>query len=166
MTPEEDKNFGAFSECLLASLEGVSTYEYMTNVNIYLNLCSSAVDFTLGYDMLGYLVLMEKSAVFNTHCRTAFVTPRNPGTHLVMPDPSPTAAIFSELIRTRKYKVSLFNEYHSAGRARKKVMSKLIPETFYKSLLSCIIGFAKVTSLGLRICSERTCRPSQCGTFH
>ena len=40
MTPEEDKIFGAFSECLLKPLEGVPTYEYMTNLNVYLNSCS------------------------------------------------------------------------------------------------------------------------------
>ena len=37
MTPKEDKIFGAFLECLLAPLEGVPTYEYMTNLNVYLN---------------------------------------------------------------------------------------------------------------------------------
>ena len=34
MTPEEDKIFGAFSECLIAPLEGVPTYEYMNNLNV------------------------------------------------------------------------------------------------------------------------------------
>ena len=37
MKPEEDKIFGAFSECPLAPLEGVPTYEYMSNLNVYLN---------------------------------------------------------------------------------------------------------------------------------
>ena len=44
MKPEEDKIFGAFTEYLLAPLEGVPTYEYMTNLDVYLNLCSSSVD--------------------------------------------------------------------------------------------------------------------------
>ena len=57
MTPEEDKIFGAFSECPLELLEGVPTYEYMTNLNVYLNLCLSAVDCTLGCGTLGFLVL-------------------------------------------------------------------------------------------------------------
>ena len=103
MTPEEDKIFGAFSECPLASLEGVPTYEYMTNLNVYLNLCFSAVNCTLGCGMLGYLVLMEHPAVFNTHFGTEFVTLKNTGIHPVMPDPDPTAAIFSKLARTHKH---------------------------------------------------------------
>ena len=85
MTPEEDKIFGAFSECLPTPLEGGPKYEYMTNLNVYLNSCSSAVDCTLGYSTLGYLVLTAQPAVFNTHCVTKFITPRNPGIHPVMP---------------------------------------------------------------------------------
>ena len=64
-----------------------------------------------------------------------------------MPNPAPTAAILSELVRTRKHKVRLFNEYHAFDCACKEFISKLIPEKFYKSLSSCIIGFTKVTSL-------------------
>ena len=147
MTYEEDKIFGAFSEYLLAPLEGVLTYEYMTNLKVYLNLCLSEFGFTLGCGTFGYLVLTAQPAVFNTHYGTAFVTPRNPGIHPVMPNPAPTAAILSKLIRTHKHKVCLFNEYFAVNRACKKVISKLTPETFYKSLSRRIIGFAKVTSL-------------------
>ena len=63
-----------------------------------------------------------------------------------MPNPAPTAAIFTELVRTHKHEVCLFNKYHTVNCACKKVISKLIPEKFYKYLSSCIIGFAKVTS--------------------
>ena len=147
MTPEEDKIFGAFTECPLTPLKGVPTYEYMTNLNFYLNLCSSEVNCTLGCGTLEYLVLTAQPAILNTHCGTAFCTPRNPGIHPVIPDPSPTAAIFSELVITHKIKVRLFKEYHAVDRTCKKFIIKLIPEKFYKSLLSRIIGFAKVTSL-------------------
>ena len=147
MTPKEDKIFGAFLECPLAPLEGVPTYEYMMNLNVYLNLCSSAVDCTLGCDTLGYLVLTAKPAVFNTRCGTPFITQINPGIHPVMSNPAPTAAILSELVRTHKHHVRLINDYRAVDRAYKKVVSELIPEKFYKSLSICIIGFAKVTSL-------------------
>ena len=110
MTTEEDKILGAFSECPLSLLIGVPTYEYMTNLNVYLNSCSSAVGCTLGCGTLGYLVFNAQPAALNTHYSTAFFTPRNPGIHLVMPDPPPTAAIFSELVRTHKHEVCLFNK--------------------------------------------------------
>ena len=142
MTPEEDKIFGAFLECPLAPPEGVPTYEYMTNLNLYLNSCSSAVDCTLGCGTLEYLVLTDQPAVFNTHCVTKFVVPKNSGIHPVMPDPAPRATILSKPVR-------LFNEYHAVNRECKKVILKLIPQKFYKSLLSRIIGYTKITGLGI-----------------
>ena len=109
MTPEEEKIFGVFSECPLAPIEDIPTYEYMTNLNVYLNLCSSAVDCTLGCGTLQYLVFMDQPAGFNTHSGTLFITPRNLGIHSVMPNPAPTATILSELVRTHKHQVRLFN---------------------------------------------------------
>ena len=64
-----------------------------------------------------------------------------------MPDPDPTAAILSELFRKHKHEVRLFNEYHAVDRSCKKVILKLIPQKFYKSLLRRIIGYVKFTSL-------------------
>ena len=101
----------------------------------------------LGCDTLGYLVLTAQPAVFNTHCGTEFITPRNPGIHPVMPDPAPTAAIVSDLVRMHKHQVCLFNKYCAVNLACKKVISKFIPEKLYKSLSSLIIGFADITSL-------------------
>ena len=147
MTPKEDKIFGAFLECPLAPLEGIPTYEYMVNLNVYQNFCSSAVYCTLGCGTLGHLFLTAQPAVFNTHCGAEFITPRNPGICPVMPNLAPTAAIFSELVRTHKHKVCLFKKYHAVDRVCKKVIRKLIPEKFYKSLSIRIIGFAKVTSI-------------------
>ena len=119
----------------------------MTNLNMYLNSCLSAVDCTFGCGTLGYLVLTAQPAVFNTHYVTKFIKPINLGIHQVMPDPAPTAAILSELVRTHKHEVRIFNKYHTVDRACKKFISKLMTEKFYKSLSGLIIGFAKVTSL-------------------
>ena len=105
------------------------------------------MDYTLGCWTLGYLFLTAQPTVFNTHCVTNFVTSKNPGIHPVMPEPAPKAAMLSELVRTHKHEVCLFNEYHAVDRAFKKVISKLTPQKFYKSLLCCIIGFTKATSL-------------------
>ena len=75
---------------------------------------------------------------------------------MVMPDPASTAAILSDLVRTHKHEVCLLNEYHTVDRACKKFISKLILKKFYNSLPSCIIVFAKVTSLEIlmRLISE------------
>ena len=66
-----------------------------------------------------------------------------------MPDPAPTPVLLSKLVRTHKHHVRLFNEYHTVDLACKKIISKLIPEKFYKSLTSRIVGFTKVTSLDI-----------------
>ena len=105
------------------------------------------MDCTLGCRTLGYLVLTAQPPVFNNHCVTPFITPRNTGIHPVMPDPASTATILSELVKTYKHEVRLFNNYHAVNRACKKVISKLTSENLCKSFLSRIIDFAKVTSL-------------------
>ena len=64
-----------------------------------------------------------------------------------MPNPAPTAVILSEFVRTHKHEVRLFNECDAVDRACKKIISKLIPEKFYKSFSSRIISFAEVTNL-------------------
>ena len=128
-------------------MEGVPAYEYMMNLNVYLNSCSSAVDCTLVCGTLGYLVLTAQPVAFKTHCGTAFGAPKNTGIHPVMANPTPTAAILSKLVRNHKHKVFIFNKYHAVDRACKKVTRKLIPEKYYKYLSSRIIGFAKFTSL-------------------
>ena len=66
------------------------------------------------------------------------------GIHPVMPNLAPTAVILSKLVRTHKHKFCLF---HAVNWAWKKVISQFIPDKYYNSLSSCIIGFTKVTSL-------------------
>ena len=127
MMPKEDKIFVAFTELPLAPFKGVPTYEYMTNLNIYLNSCYSAVDCTIVCGTLGYLFLTAQLAVFNTHCGTAFFVPTNPSIHPVMPDPTPTAAFLSEIVRTHKHRFRLFKEYHAVDCACKKFIHKFIP---------------------------------------
>ena len=117
MTSKEDKIFGAFTEFPLAPLEVVPTYEYIKNLNVYLNSCSSAVNCTPVCGTLGCLVLTAKPAIFKTYRSTAFLPLTNPGIHPVMSDPAPTAVIFSVLVRTHKQEVCLFNKYHAVDQA-------------------------------------------------
>ena len=121
MMPKEDNISVAFTECPVAPLEGVPTYEYTTDLKVYLNSCFSTVDFTLGCGTLGYLVLTAQPAVFSTHYGTAFLPRTNLDIHPVMSDPTSTAAIFPKLVRTHKNEVRLFNEYHAVDQACKKI---------------------------------------------
>ena len=156
MTPEEDNIFGAFLECPLVPLEGVPTYEYMNNLNVYLNSCSSAVNCTLECGTLGYLVLTAQPAVFNTHCVTKFVIPKNPGIRPVMPDPAPTAAILSKLVRTHKHEVRLFNKYHTVTLRVRRSFRNSPP----RSSTSTSRAISLVTQRSQRSKSWRTSFPS------
>ena len=140
--PEEDNISGAFTECQLTTLKGLPTYEYMPNLNDNLNPCSSEVNFMQGCGTLVYLVLRSQPNPFNTHCGTALCVPKNTDIHPVMPEPTPTAAILSELFRTHKHEVRLVKKYYAVDRAYKKVTRKLIHEKYYKSLSRRIIGFS------------------------
>ena len=119
----------------------------MTNLNVYLNSCLSTVICTLRCGLLGYLVLTSHPDVFSTHYGTAFLPPTNPGIRPVMLDPAPMATILSELVRTHKHEVRLFNIYHAIDWAFKKVIIQFIPYKYYNDISSWIIGFTKVTSL-------------------
>ena len=133
MMPEQDKNFGASTKFLLGSLDGVPTYQYMKYLNLNLNFFLSEVDCTLVCGTLGY------------HYGMAFLPPTDLGIHSDMPDPAPTAAILSTLARNHNHKVRLYNKYHAVDWVCMNIISQLIPEKYYKSLSSRIIGFAKST---------------------
>ena len=119
----------------------------MTNLNVYFNSCSSTVNCKIGCGTLGYIVLTAHPALFSIHFGTTFMPRTNTGIHPVMPDPALTATILAKLVRNHKHRVRLFNEYNAVDRACKRVISKLILEKFYKSLLIQIISFTKVTCL-------------------
>ena len=54
-------------------------------------------------------------------------------------------------MRDHKNDIHVFNEYHAVDKAIKRVIQRLIPENFYKSLASRLIEFSKVTSLAILI---------------
>ena len=147
MPSDADTIYDGFTECPLAPLEGEPTYEYLTDLGVYLNACSSGIHSDLGCGTLGYLVLTAQPAVFAVHCATAFVKPIKPGIHPTIPNPAPAAAVISTIVREHKEDMRVWKEYNMTDKACKKVVHALIPEKFYKSLSSRIVGFTKVTCL-------------------
>ena len=97
--------------------------------------------------MLVYLVLTVKPSVFSSDCGTTFLPPTNTGIHLVMPNPAPTAAVLSRVVRYHKHEVHSFNKYHAVDQACKNSVSQLISEKHYNYLLIIIIGLSKFTCL-------------------
>jgi len=93
--------------------------------------------------------LTAQSAVFTTHCATVFIKPIHPGVHPVIPTPAPSVSALAIIVRDHKNDIHVFNKYHAVDKAVKRVIQRLIPEKFYKSLISRLIGFSKVTSLAI-----------------
>ena len=55
LTSEKDKIYRGFTEFPIAPLQGVPTYDYMTDLNVYLKACSSSVNCALGAGRWGIL---------------------------------------------------------------------------------------------------------------
>ena len=128
MPSKSDSIYDGFTECLLAPLEGLPTYEYLTDLGVYLNSCSSGIHSELGCGTLGYLVLTAQPAVFAVHCTATFVKPVKPGLHPTIPNPAPTGAVITIIVREHKENARVWKEYHMTDKACKKVVHALIPK--------------------------------------
>ena len=133
MTTSAESILSTFPKCPIAPLEGVPTHTYMTEVNGFLNSCAASVHCNLGNGTVGYLVLTAQTASFTIASPTSFVKPVNPGV-LVLADPAPSAAVIGTLTRQYTGNIGVFNEYHSADKACKRVLFTLIPEAYFRSL--------------------------------
>lgn len=149
MTSSEDGIYSRFSECTVAPLDTIPTYQYLTELNTYLNSCSASVHSNGGCGTLGYLVLTAPAAVYALQSATAFPPPVNPGATLTLPDPPPTAVAIGEMTRAHTEDSRCFREYHNVDKACKKVITKLVPEVYYRTLKNRYTGYNNVTALNI-----------------
>ena len=133
MTSSEDGIYSRFSECTIAPLDTIPTYQYVTELNAYLNACSTSVHSNGGCGTLGYLVLTAPAAVYALQSATAFLIPVNPGATVTLPIPMPTAVVNDELTRAHKEESRCFREYYDVDKAYKNVIAKLVPEVYYRT---------------------------------
>ena len=144
-----DKASFAFTECPLAPLQGIPTYSYLSELNSYMNACTSDVHSNLGCGTLGYLVLSAPPATFALLCATPFVRPVNPGPFFVCPTPTPAAAVLAELSRQFREQLRTFREYYDVDKAIKAKIQTLIPEIYYKTLKNKHTGYSQVRGLDI-----------------
>ena len=109
---------------------------------------SASVHCNLGNGNVGYLVLTAQPASFTIASPTAFVKPVNPGV-LVLAEPAPAAAVIGTLTRHHTEDIRVFNEYHSVDKACKKVLFKLVPEAYFRSIKNKYTGYANVKCLDI-----------------
>ena len=99
MTFSEYGIYSRFSECTIAPLDTIPTYQYLTELIAYLNACSASVHSNGGCGTLEYLVLTAPAAVYALQSATALVTLVNPGATVTLPTPAPTAVVICKLMR-------------------------------------------------------------------
>ena len=135
-------------DCPLAPLEGLPNYTYLTELNIYLNACTSDIFTNGGCGMLGYLVLTAPPETFLLLCNDEFVVPTNPGPLFQIPT-TVAAAVIAELKTKYTEELRLFKEYYDVDKAVKANIQQYIPEKFYRTLKKKITGFSQVRTLSI-----------------
>ena len=118
-----------FAECPLLPLGGKPTHAhaYLTEVNGYLNACSASVHSNLDNGAVGYLAITAQPAAFTIACPNAFITPTNPGTTLILSNPTPSAAIIVIQTRAHSKDLQIFKEYYNVEKECKNIIFTLIP---------------------------------------
>ena len=147
MSTSHETIFASFTECSIAPLESIPTYDYLTELNAYLNACSSSVHSNLGCGTLGYLALTASPTVFALQCATPFVEPVHPGAIVTITDPPPTAAVIGVITREHTEALRVFNEYKNVDKACKKVITNICPEIYYKTLKNRYTGYTGSSTL-------------------
>ena len=93
--------FESFPHPVIPPIEGLPTYESITNITRLLNANAASVHSELGGGALGHLAITISPAVYATLSAIPFVVPINPGPAPVLA-PNGTAAQISATIRDHK----------------------------------------------------------------
>jgi hypothetical protein len=84
----------SFPHPVIPPIEGLPTYETITDVTRLLNANSASIHYELGDGRLGHLALTISPAVYTTLLAIPFVAPPNPGpVPILVPDVGTTAQI-------------------------------------------------------------------------
>ena len=147
MVSSHETIFASFTECPITPLEGIPTYDFLTELSAYLNAYSASVHSNLRCGRLGYLVLTATPATFALQCAATFIEPVHSGPTVHIPNPPPSAAVIGVLTREHSEQLRVFTKYHNVDKACKKVITNLIPEIYYKTLKNRYTGFSGNSTL-------------------
>ena len=108
-----------FPDCLLAPLEGLTNYAYLTEFNSYLNTCTSDISTNGGCGTLGYLIVMAPPATFLLLWNDQIIVPTNPGPSFQIPTGPVTASVLSEFKTKYIEELRLCKEYYNIDKSVK-----------------------------------------------
>ena len=138
-----------FPDCLLAPLEGLPNYAYLTDFNSYLNACTSDIFTNLVCGTLSYLVLTAPPETFLLLCNDQSIVPANLGPSFQIPTGPVTSAVLAEFKTKYTEELRLFKEYYDVDKAVKAKIQQYIPEKLSRTLKKYISSFSQVRTLSI-----------------
>ena len=136
-------------ECTIAPLQGAPNLEYFTELNTYLNSCSTSVHSNIRYGTLGHLALTTPTTVYALLSATVFVVPTNPGPTVTIPTTAPTSAVISSLTREHTENLRTWRTYTYTDKSCKQKIPGLVPEVYYCTLKKKYTAYTVITCLTL-----------------
>jgi hypothetical protein len=129
MTTTVEDFINGFPHPLIIKIQGLPTYNSITEVQRTLNANAASIKCTLGGGLFGYLALTVSPAVYVTHSAAPFMPPVNLG-HLPVINPALTQFQINEAVRQHNECKCLWLEYQNVGKAlRQRVLSAVCPYT-------------------------------------
>jgi hypothetical protein len=136
-----------FPYSIIPPIEGLPTYESITDVTRLLNTNDASIHSELGDGQLGHLALTLSPAVYATLSAIPFVAPPNPGPVPVLVPSVGTTAQIQGIIRDHKELVRLWREYnHVDGALKKQQLIRAVDQLYIRTLQHRHTGFANVTT--------------------
>jgi hypothetical protein len=136
----------SFPHPIIPPIEGLPTYESITDVTRLLNTNAASVHSELGGGQLGHLALTISPAIYATLSAIPFVEPANPGPVPILVPNVGTAVQIQGLIRDHKESLRLWREYNNVDAALKQQIIRAVDQLYIRTLQHRHTGFANVTA--------------------
>jgi hypothetical protein len=136
----------SFLHPIIPPIEGLPTYESITDVTRLLNTNAASIHSELGDGQLGHLALTISPAVYATLSAIPFVAPPNPGPVPVLVPNVGTTAQIQGIIRDHKESLRLWREYNHVDAALKQQLIRAVDQLYICTLQHRHTGFANVTT--------------------
>ena len=133
-TPPSPEAFIDSFPNMLPKIEGPPTYDSLAQLKDLIKANATSVTSTRGGGTHGYLGIVLSPGAYATIDPSAFVVPANPGTHPVFLNNTPTAAQFSEAVRTHEESLREWREYTNLEQALKKQITQAIDPVYLRAL--------------------------------
>ena len=145
MSRSIDSIIDGFPHPTIPIIQGIPTYETLTELNIKLNANAASVYSDGGDGRNGLLILTVSATTYATVSQTPFVIPVNPGPAPIIPRGSLEIEI-TEHNRHFNRRTQIWKEYQSTDKALKQMIIGAVDQMYLRTLRHRMTGFANVTT--------------------